>query len=194
MAHTLVNMANVFSAREQYVKARENYLRALQIYTSTDFVQGIVRTFFHLGESYHNSKEYTLSNTYLQQCLAKATEFGFLSYQSISNELLMKNYIALNDFPSFLVYYNTFKDKHDTLLNDHSRLQAQLAVAQQEYENIFARSNSLSAENEKLKSKLYAYNFIWAALLGFGFFAVALLLLRKVFRRKSLPQKENVSV
>lgn len=194
VAHTLVNMANVFSAREQYVKARENYLRALQIYTSTDFVQGIVRTFFHLGESYHNSKEYTLSNTYLQQCLAKATEFGFLSYQSISNELLMKNYIALNDFPSFLVYYNTFKDKHDTLLNDHSRLQAQLAVAQQEYENIFARSNSLSAENEKLKSKLYAYNLIWAALLGFGFFAVALLLLRKVFRRKSLPQKENVSV
>ncbi len=194
VAHTLVNMANVYSAREEYENARLNYLRALQIYTSTDFVQGVVRTYYHLGESYHNSKQYALSNTYLKQCLDKATAFGFLSYQSIANELLMKNYIALNDFPSFLIYYQTFKDKHDTLLNEQSRLQAKVAVAQQEYESILARNNSLSAENEKLNSKLHAYNLTWAALLGFGFFAIALLLLRKVFRRKAHPQKENISV
>lgn len=192
VAHVLVNIANVYSAREDYAQARERYLRALQIYTSTEYAQGEVRTYYHLGESYHNSKDYTLSNTYLKQCLSKAVEFGFANYQSIANEMLMKNYIALKDFPSFLIYFDTFKSEYDTLANEHNLLQAKAASIRQEYESLETRTNSLSAENEKLKSKLQAYDFTWAALLGIGTFVIVILLLRKSFRRKPLPINEKV--
>jgi tetratricopeptide (TPR) repeat protein len=183
IANILVNIANVHVAQNQFQDAFSNFDRALKIYESTNAIQGIVRTHFHLGEAYHKNKEYQLSNQNLEKCLSKAKEFDIISYNSIATDLLMQNYIALNDFASFLTYFKTYKIEKDSLEDAFNQFQAKEAKFRLLSEELQQLSDSASAENEKLNQKLMTYNYLTAAVIGLIMFSIVMLLIIRSVRK-----------
>lgn len=190
IANVLLNMANVYSSKDNFEKAEPVYFRALQIYESSTFIQGIIRTFFHLGEAYYKAKKYELSIDYLEKCLHKANEYNIGYYNTITSELLMKNFIATNDFPSFLKYFEIFKVEHDSLVKQNNLLLDSESDFKYKLLELYPRLTELEAENKRLADQTRFYNYIFASIIGILGFALLGLLLYKMI---TLIKKNNKS-
>jgi len=192
IANILVNIANVYVAQKNFQEAFQNYGRALKIYDSSNAVQGIVRTHFHLGEAHHDNKEYKLSNQHLEKCLSKAQQFGIISYNSIATDLIMQNYIALNDFAAFQTYFQQYKAEKDSLEDAYNQLQAKEAKFRLLSEELQQLSDSRREENEKINHKLRTYNYLTAAIIGLILFSLLMLLIRRSVRKAYKKPSQDV--
>lgn len=193
IANVLVNMALVFSSKDNIEKAEHFYQRALQIYEISGSVQGIVRVYYHLGENHHNLKNYELSNEYLEKCMVKASEHGIDQYYSIVNDLFLKNYEALGDFQSFLVHYRNFKTDHDTLSDQYNLVQSREAQLKIRNIELLQQVSQLSEQNDAQQKKLVFYTYLLFSLLGLFFLGLIFYFILDRFRSLRLKSVSDDS-
>lgn len=179
IANVLINLANVHLKKYNYVAAEPIYKRVLQIYQSSKHVQGIIRTCYHLGETYHFMKDYQKSNFYLELCLKNAAENNISQYNSIVTNILMENYIALNDFASFLKHFRTFKIEHDTLANQFNRSQVNESHLKYKIAEIEPQIEALATSNTLQAKTLRFYQYLSAAMVGILLLAILLFTILK---------------
>ncbi len=177
IAHVLVNMANVYAETGKTNEAIAHLQRSLQIYENANAVQGIVRVYYHLGEVYHQKGDYKQSIQYLEKCQQKAKTHGIETYATIVNELIMNNYISLNDFKGFLVHFNEYKAVNDSVADAYNALQASEAKFRFMVMDLEAERERNEVEKQALKNRLENYNHFFAGLAGLVFFGVMLLVL-----------------
>lgn len=193
IANVLINMALVYARQDSIIKADQYFQRSLQIYENSGVVQGILRVYYHLGETHHRLENYQLSNTYLEKCMTKASEHKIDQYNTIVSDLFMKNYEALGDFQSFLKYYRVFKVNHDTLVNQFNL--AQVRESQIKYRNIelFQQVEKLSAQNTAQQKKLNLYHYLFIALIGLIFTAVIIYYVMRQIKHLSMKAVQSNS-
>lgn len=185
IAHVLVNLANVYSAGGNYEEALQSLRRALQIYASSGAVQGILRVHFHLAEVFFETKQHRQSVMHLEQCLQIAKKHQIENYNEIGTDLMMKNYVALNDFASFLKYFEPYKSAHDSLSESFIQLQAREANIRFRALELEAERERLSAENDEIRKQLEARQYWIAGTTALLIFSLLMFLFYKALKRRN---------
>lgn len=185
IAHVLVNLANVYSAGGNYEEALQSHRRALQIYESSGAVQGILRVHFHLAEVFFEMKQYSQSVMHLEQCLQIAKKHQIENYNEIGTDLMLKNFVALNDFASFLKYFEPYKSAHDSLAESFIQLQAREANLRFRALELEAERERLSAENDEIRKKLQTQQHWVAGITALLIFSLFMLLFFKALKRRN---------
>lgn len=124
LANVLVNMAVAHTSLQNLKEAIDLLHKALDIYTKSGVNEGIVRTHFQLGETYHKQQQYMLSNWHLNQSLKLGEPFGIEQYNMAIYELMMINFYLLNDFDNYIQAYTSFKNGHDNMVTQLNQLQS----------------------------------------------------------------------
>ncbi|MDP3445149.1 MAG: tetratricopeptide repeat protein [Ignavibacteria bacterium] len=179
IANVLVNKATVYIKLGKAELAVPILKRSLEMYETTNQVQGILRANYHLGEAYRELKLYTVSNLHLIACFDKANAYNLSYYSGITIDILMKNYTDLNDFESFLKYFKIFKTEYDTLINQNNQLATKEAHLKFKIEEIMPQFEALSEQNTLLNEKIRFYQYLLSSIVG-----VLIILVLIFFSRK----------
>ncbi len=189
IAHTLLNIANVYVAQDEVSRAIPLYERAMLIYQAAGAAQGEVRTFYHLGEAYRQMGDFKQSNTQLQNCLHAAEAHGIVTYSSIVRDLMMENFIDLKDFPSFLVQYQSYRQENDSLADAFNNLQASEAEFRQRADELLLLRDQLENENRQLRQRVQVQQYVAGAFTGIMLFSLMIYVLWRRKQRKNQSAK-----
>lgn len=184
IANTLVNIANVDIAEGRTNQAISTLRRAMQIYQNAKVVNGQVRVLYHLGEAYQSIKDFRQSNAFFEQCATKALENQIAGYSANVRDQLMENYIAMNDFQSFLRLYGQYKSENDSLTEAHLQLKASEAACKLQNEELINQNEKLKVENTKQAYRLRVYHYLAGSAIGLGLFGLIVFMLWKKNRPK----------
>lgn len=191
IAHTLVNIANVNIASGEVDKAIATLQRAMQIYLSSKVVQGQVRALYHLGEAYQKKNNFRQSNTYFEQCAAKAIENQIAGYSTSVRDQLMENYIRLNDFPAFIRLFEPYKAENDSMAEMYGKLKAAEAGFALQNQELLSQNEKLKNENAVLSYRLRVYYYLAGAAIGLGLFGLLVFMLWKKNRKTVIPRTSS---
>lgn len=146
---------------------------------------------YHLGEAYQKKNNFRQSNTYFEQCAAKAIENQIAGYSTSVRDQLMENYIRLNDFPAFIRLFEPYKAENDSMAEMYGKLKAAEAGFALQNQELLSQNEKLKNENAVLSYRLRVYYYLAGAAIGLGLFGLLVFMLWKKNRKTVIPRTSS---
>ena len=143
----IINIGNVYEGQEQYAKARDYYLTAIRKPEIMNFHQERTAVTINLGVIQFHLNELLSARLYLEEGLKMAKEGGYLNFQLVSTEALLKLEIEDSNTEAARHYFSQYVVLNDSI--QRNTFAQDIAELKVEYETDAAKKQNdfLSQEN-----------------------------------------------
>lgn len=111
----VINIGNVYEEQEKYIEARDCYLTAIRKPAISNFYQERTAVTINLGVVQLKLNELLSARVYLEEGLKMAQEGGYLNFQLVSIDALLKLEIGDSNAKAALLYLSQYKALKDSI-------------------------------------------------------------------------------
>lgn len=191
MVEDEIEMANVFKRIGRDKEALTLYQSALKASEKMGYQNGILDAYKHLGIHYNETGDFTTSAIYLKRCMDLALEKGNQLYVNSVRPFLISDYAHLGRIEEMGKELGLMQEDYEIVLSESNTLDAELARLKDNAEDLLSQYNSQSAQIQALQSQCNHYRLAFFGLLAIALFALVLLVVYKIVRKKRAKTKKG---
>lgn len=167
------------------------YQSALHSSETMGYVIGMLEAYKNLGIHYNETGDFTTSAVYLKRCMDLASEKGNQLYVNTVRPYLIADYARLGQLMEMKRELGLMRDDYLGIVNENSALSDELSRIQYNVEGLLGQYESQNTQMQTLQSQRDHYRLALFGLLAIVFFAVTLLVVYKIVRKKRVKTKKS---
>ena len=179
-----IELANVLKLLNRKGEAIGLYQSALHSSETMGFLNGMLGAYKNLGIYYNETGDFTTSAIYLKRCMDLASEKGNQLFVNSVRPYLIADYAHMGHFAEMKKELGLFTDDYESILNESSLLDEELAQLRDNAEGLLQQYESQNNQIPILQKQRNHYRLAFFGLLTIVLAALVFIAAYKFVRKK----------
>lgn len=190
-ADVLTELGNVACAQRQFLEATKYYEQALSLAEGNGYHFGIMQAVLGLGQLYAQQGQAAKSLHYLERYAEEASRSGITMMDASVKKSLIMDYARLGRYSEMGKELDELDEQRAALTRENADISNRIRELRGEVDDLLVQYDSQSAQIQALQSQCNHYRLAFFGLLAIALFALVLLVVYKIVRKKRAKTKKG---